>query len=197
MPQRRQPSSDTPFIQFLLNVIQIRVPPLRERVEDIPLLVDQILLRLAPERSEASGGMSAGVSREATEMLLRYPWPGNIRELQNVVEAALVVAADRIIGVGALSERIIDHALAEPEGAALGEARPHEQVMVEMALNRFRGDKAKAARYIGWTTDAALKTFVKVPPSGRKRPLDATEKTPSRAGSEEFRVGERGWRAVG
>jgi DNA-binding NtrC family response regulator len=85
------------------------------------------------------------------EMLLRFPWPGNVRELQNVVEAALVMAAEGIIGVAELPERIIDHALSQPEGTSVGEGRPHERVMVEMALSRFRGDKAKAARFIGWS----------------------------------------------
>jgi transcriptional regulator with PAS, ATPase and Fis domain len=136
---------------YRLNVIQIRIPPLRERIEDIPQLVEALLERLVPQRSEAARTVAAGVSREAMEMLLRYPWPGNIRELQNVIEAALVMAAEGIIGVGELPERVIDHALAEPEGTALGEGRPHEHVMLEMALARFKGDKAKAARYIGWS----------------------------------------------
>ncbi len=204
---------------YRLNVIQVRVPPLRERIEDIPILVEAILEQLSlrdgiprgiglgmpprgpsqvgpshgsyregahppwdpgdlsagkhsgepvsssdelphhGEGSEAEGrGVPAGqvppvfgVSREAMEMLLRFPWPGNVRELQNVVEAALVMAAGGVIGVGELPERIIDHALSEPEGTALGEGRPHERVMIEMALARYSGDKAKAARFIGWS----------------------------------------------
>jgi two-component system NtrC family response regulator len=92
-----------------------------------------------------------GVSREALEMLLRYPWPGNVRELQNVIEAGLVLAAGGVIGVAELPERIIDHALAEPGSIRAGDGKSAEQVMIELALARFGGDKAKAARHIGWS----------------------------------------------
>ena len=137
-------------LYYRLNVIQIEVPPLRERIEDIPPLVESLVRKLAPGAALVDEGLF-GVSREAMEMLLRYPWPGNVRELQNVVEAALVVATNGVIGVAELPERVIDHALATPEGTALGEGKPHERVMIEMALCRFEGDKAKAARFIGWS----------------------------------------------
>jgi hypothetical protein len=87
------------------------------------------------------------------------------------------MAAEGIIGVAELPERIIDHALSQPEGTSVGEGRPHERVMVEMALSRFRGDKAKAARFIGWTTDEL-------------------EKTPATAWREGFRETEQEWKAV-
>ena len=120
------------------------MPPLRERVEDIPLLAEHFL-------SKVRDGTARGISREAMEMLCRYPWPGNVRELQNVLERAAVMTAGVVIGVDALPDGIIDFALAErcepyPDGAT----KPQEMVMIETALIRFRGDKAKAARHIGW-----------------------------------------------
>jgi DNA-binding NtrC family response regulator len=163
-------------LYYRLHVIHIRIPPLRARVDDIPSLVEHTLVRLsgralptpASERSgrdipafvvpstsaseQNSQPSRPAVSAEAMEMLVRYPWPGNVRELQNVVEAALVHAGERrILGVADLPERILDHALSEGAGVRESAPKPHEQVMIEMALHRFRGDKTRAAAYIGWT----------------------------------------------
>jgi two-component system NtrC family response regulator len=149
-------------LYYRLNVVRIPIPPLRERVEDVPVLVEHVLGRLAG--GNAPGPVRAGVSKEAMEMLLRYPWPGNVRELQNVLEAGLVMATEGVIGVGELPERVIDFSLAEPargegdggragsgDGPEAGVFKPAERVMIETALSRFSGDKTKAARFIGWS----------------------------------------------
>ena len=73
---------------YRLNVFPIHVPPLRERVEDIPLLV----WRFVDEFSRAFGKRIDAIPRENMAALQRYPWPGNIRELRNVVERAMIVA---------------------------------------------------------------------------------------------------------
>src|SRR6187551_2827829 len=73
---------------YRLNVFPIEVPPLRERVEDIPLLV----WRFVDEFSKAFGKRIEGISREDMAVLQRYSWPGNIRELRNVVERAMIVS---------------------------------------------------------------------------------------------------------
>jgi len=78
---------------YRLNVISVTVPPLRERREDIPLLVDTFLEQLAVEM----GRPIDGVSSEAMAALLAHDWPGNVRELRNVLERGAVVAAGRII----------------------------------------------------------------------------------------------------
>jgi len=137
-------------LYYRLNVIGLSLPPLRRRREDIPLLAEHFL-------SKVRGEAPKGISREAMEMLTRYPWPGNVRQLQNVIERAAVLAAGEAIGVDALPDAIIDYALAErgrgyPAGAkGDDDSRPREAVMIEEALIRARGDKAKAARRIGWT----------------------------------------------
>ena len=78
---------------YRLNVFPIEVPPLRERRSDIPKLVAFSLSRL----SKRLGKKIEGVSRESMEHLLNYPWPGNIRELQNVIERAVIVSAEPIL----------------------------------------------------------------------------------------------------
>ena len=78
---------------YRLNVFPLEVPPLRERREDIPLLVNFFLSRF----SKSLGKEVRGVSQKSMESLIRYPWPGNIRELQNVIERAVVLAKGPLV----------------------------------------------------------------------------------------------------
>ena len=131
-------------LYYRLNVVSLKLAPLRERREDIGPLVEHFL-------GKVRGPAPRGISKEALDMLMRYPWPGNVRELQNVIERAAVMAAGQTVGVDALPDNVIDYALAERcEAYPLGADKPQEMVMIESALIRFRGDKSKAARAIGW-----------------------------------------------
>jgi transcriptional regulator with PAS, ATPase and Fis domain len=73
-------------LYYRLNVIEIRIPPLRERREDIPLLADHFLERIGHELGKEIGGIAPG----ALKLLLGYDWPGNVRELENAIERAIV-----------------------------------------------------------------------------------------------------------
>jgi Nif-specific regulatory protein len=99
-------------LYYRISTFPIRVPPLRERVEDIPLLADH-LLRNAAERHRRN---PVGITAAALGMLTAFSWPGNVRELQNEIERALVLASDGIpIGPEHLSEKLRGrHELAEP-----------------------------------------------------------------------------------
>lgn len=79
---------------FRLNVIPIALPPLRERKEDIPALMDHFLRRYAQENNRAITGFAP----ETVELFMEYDWPGNVRELQNVVERAVVLSSARVLG---------------------------------------------------------------------------------------------------
>jgi diguanylate cyclase (GGDEF)-like protein len=98
-------------LYYRLNVVRVDLPPLRERREDIPLLVEHFL-----KEDEARGGKKKRLGADAMDLLLRYPWPGNIRELKNVIERAKILAEGETIGLGAI---ILDN-----EAALEAMARP-------------------------------------------------------------------------
>src|SRR5207302_1708793 len=94
-------------LYFRINVVTIRLPPLRERPSDIPLLVDHFLAKYAARERRND----AGVATAAMVLLQRYAWPGNVRELENVIERALALSKDGVILPSDLpSELAIEHA---------------------------------------------------------------------------------------
>jgi DNA-binding NtrC family response regulator len=87
---------------YRLNVIPIRMPPLRHRRDDIPLLVEHFLRKFA-ERS----GVQKSVAKDAMETFMRYDWPGNVRELENVIERAVILSDDSVIDLSDLPEKVV------------------------------------------------------------------------------------------
>nr|MCU0627007.1 sigma-54 dependent transcriptional regulator [Gemmatimonadaceae bacterium] len=96
-------------LYYRLNVIAIHLPPLRDRRDDIPLLAERFLTRLAGQRGEAPKRLAAS----ALEALQGYDWPGNVRELENAVERAMIMADGEVIEPAALPERVLSRK-AEP-----------------------------------------------------------------------------------
>lgn len=113
-------------LYFRLNVVEIRLPPLRERTDDIPLLVDHLLRKI----SRRIGKASAGVDRRALHMLEKYCWPGNVRELENVLERGLTLSeggkplteCDLVLPTHRLGERQEIRSLADMERHMIKEA---------------------------------------------------------------------------
>jgi len=97
-------------LYYRINVVKIEVPPLRERTSDIPLLVDRFIERFGAEHGKAM----AGISESAMDALRRYAFPGNVRELQNVVERAVVLSRSPTIGVDDLPAHIAEPASGAP-----------------------------------------------------------------------------------
>jgi PAS domain S-box-containing protein len=147
---------------YRLHVIPVVVPPLRERKEDIPLLVDHILRRL---RKRGLDRVRA-VSPEAMRCLIDYPWPGNVRELENVLERGAVCSRGAVLSSSDLSEEVREHFLprreerppgpppgvsAVPSGVAAGSGQPGkeggemERILRTLEASRWhRGDAAVA-----------------------------------------------------
>jgi two-component system response regulator HydG len=130
-----------------LNVLAIRIPPLRERPEDIPLLFDHFLR----EAAQSEGLVPPGVDPDALARLLAYTWPGNVRELQNAARAALVAShPDTLLREKHLPSRMLSRSRA-PAGGRTFAARVHEaeRSILEEALREAGGNLSAAARTLG------------------------------------------------
>jgi len=139
---------------YRLNVIQLRMPPLRERQGDIPVFLEFFLRRFTAEL----GRSEAAFSPEALELLIAWQWPGNIRELANVVERAATLSDDSIIGPEALPPGLRGAELrgspAEMSTAGI-DLQAHldavERKVLEQALERTGGNKTEAAKLLALT----------------------------------------------
>jgi len=137
-------------LYYRLNVVPIHVPPLRERREDIPLLVEHFVRKVARECRRDVRGVSAG----ALDVLARYDWPGNVRELENVIHRAVVLARGAVIQ---LQDVPLDVALpetgsrlAEDTGLPLREAwEQFERQYVLRVLEGAQWNVSRAARLLG------------------------------------------------
>jgi transcriptional regulator with PAS, ATPase and Fis domain len=132
-------------LYYRVNVINLVVPPLRERREDIPILIDHFLKRHGRSRRTGRRLTPACLGR-----MVSYPWPGNVRELENEIERLVVLSGDeRTIGEELLSARIRQHGVGtsplEPPGLP-GALAQLERTMIDDALRRHRGNKTRAAR---------------------------------------------------
>ena len=134
-------------LYYRINVFALQLPALRDRKEDIPLLVDDFLARTAPE---------AGVSSPALQMMIGYAWPGNVRELQNTVERAAVLSQGQDIAVTHLPESIagmLNHQFSANENhqkASVDEKlKEIEKGMIIEALKKTHGIQVQAARRLG------------------------------------------------
>jgi transcriptional regulator with GAF, ATPase, and Fis domain len=129
-----------------LNVVPLRMPPLRERREDIPLLANFFLAR-SSQRCERR---VLGMTPEARALIQQYDWPGNVRELENAIERAVVLGSDSEIQANDLPETIWEGAPASPGSltyhAALSEAK---KKIVTQALESTGGNYTEAARRLG------------------------------------------------
>lgn len=138
-------------LYYRLNVVTVRVPPLRERREDIPLLAAHIMNKPRKMRARA-----ASISKEALAMLEQYDWPGNVRELENTLEHAAVYARGSVITPEDLPEKIVRHSRAarrENELRATFEDFPTldelERRYLVYVLESFGGSRARAAEMMG------------------------------------------------
>jgi two-component system, NtrC family, response regulator AtoC len=137
-------------LYYRLNVLPLVVPPLRERPEDITLLLDHFLER----NNVRLGTQIRGVQPETRRLLLSYAWPGNVRELENTVERAMVLCEGDLLASEDLPERIreaedpIQKQLSSNELSIKKATRIIEEVLIRRALQHTRGNRTRAAEVL-------------------------------------------------
>jgi DNA-binding NtrC family response regulator len=133
-------------LYYRLNVVNIHIPPLRERKEDIPLLIAAFLAEFAGE----NGKQIDGVDPKARLALFNYSWPGNVRQLRNSIESAVVLCKGSIISLEDLPPNIRGESSGEvirvPVGSSLSEM---EKEAIRVTLNREGGNKSRTAEILG------------------------------------------------
>jgi DNA-binding NtrC family response regulator len=133
-------------LYFRLNVVNIRVPPLRERKEDIPLLINAFL----GEFSRENGKQIDGFDEKARTALYNYDWPGNVRELRNCVESAVVMTKGNIIGEADLPPTVRVHSDEGWIRIRLGtDMEEAEKIIIRDTLAFLKGNKSKTADMLG------------------------------------------------
>jgi DNA-binding NtrC family response regulator len=144
-------------LYYRLNVVPINIPPLRERKEDIPYLIDYFITRFA----QISGKVITGITPAAQRILMNFPWPGNVRELENIIERAVALSTGAVLDVADIR---LDLSPGTPAGGpALGAApfppagmtlEQFEDEIIKEALRRADGNKSQAARLLGLSRNA-------------------------------------------
>jgi len=127
-------------LYYRIRVVPITIPALRERKDDIPLLVDHFLRKTAIEGYEARG-----ISKEALALMVHYPWPGNVRELQSAIRFALIMSKGEGIGREHLPAELCEWA---SKSLTRESSRKLDRDRVSAALKETGGNKAKAARLL-------------------------------------------------
>jgi len=153
---------------YRLNIVKLSVPPLRERLSDIPALAAHFLAK----HGEKGVPPVREISREAMRLMLRYPWPGNIRELSSAVERAVVLAENGTIGPGELPPEIREETA--PSASEMPELPPHgidfeklEESLLRQAVERTGGVHTKGADMLRMSYKTyiyRLKKFGIIPP---------------------------------
>lgn len=128
---------------YRLNVVTMAIPPLRDRKDDIPLLIDHFLNKFSSEN-----GTAKGISVEARDMLMKYDYPGNVRELENILERATVISREGVISVEDLPFR--EGVSADLKNGKMKESiEALESRMIQKAVQDAGGNQSKAAETLG------------------------------------------------
>jgi len=135
-------------LYYRLNVVKIDLPPLSQRREDIPILIDAFIQKF----NAKMGKQITGVSDQVLRLLLNHDFPGNVRELENIIEHAFVLCGGNRIDLNCLPKELTEGQEEMPPSSPLREETPFrkaEAEIIERTLKKYGGNRAKAARELG------------------------------------------------
>jgi PAS domain S-box-containing protein len=133
-------------LYYRVNVVRIELPPLRRRKEDIPLLVNEFIARFNRIQKKSV----QGIAHEALSLLIAHHWPGNIRELENVIERAFILCREGYIGIKHLPEELTGHGIEEHTGSNMRSVRDLvETQAIRSALQRTAFNRLATAKELG------------------------------------------------
>ena len=132
-------------LYYRIRVISLKLPGLDQRREDIPLLVDHLIAKF----NSIQGKEIEGVSEEVMAQLMEYEYPGNIRELENIIEQAFVLCRGRLIELHHLPAELRPTSASGYGGSNPMSLRSMEKLLISEALRRHKGSRNKAARQLG------------------------------------------------
>lgn len=133
-------------LYYRVNVVRVHLPPLRKRKEDIPILVDQFIDRFNRRQDKSI----VGISGEALSLLMAHHWPGNIRELENVIERSFILCDSGYIGIAHLPEELTTSGKLHADASSMRNARDLlDSLAIRSALERNGYNRQAAARALG------------------------------------------------
>ena len=166
-------------LYYRLNVFTITMPPLRSRIQSVPIMAHHFLEKA---RNKLNKNI-VGIEEQAIRAMMQYPWPGNIREMQNVIERAAVLTQDQIIKLGNLPIVFAENYAGEPDTAAdthsfRNERDPHvlrvEKKLIQRYLNQTGGNVSKAAQLANIPRRTFYRLLDKHGLKGQRLSLDPT-----------------------
>ena len=149
-------------LYYRLNVLEIKMPALRDRTEDLPMLIDALIQRI----NRKIGADATGISQESLEMMKAYSWPGNVRELENRLEQAINWSDDHIINVRNIPDDFWvkegSQAVVNVDAGFRSCMQETERDLILNALDKMNGNKAQAARMLNMQRSVLYKKMNKL-----------------------------------
>jgi transcriptional regulator with PAS, ATPase and Fis domain len=169
-------------LYYRIRVISLNLPSLSQRREDIPLLVDHLVAKL----NRIQGKEIEGVSQEVMAQLMEYEYPGNVRELENIIEQAFVLCRGRLIELHHLPAELRPSSPAGYGGANPMSLQSMEKLLISEALRRHKGSRSKAAKQLGINPSTLYRKMIVLKIDFQKGAISKQRGTPVKKAARDY-----------